>query len=211
MNPDSVAHEAERAAGDGVRAAILAWRRVRREELLKARTDLPLDEHRRLSRLVVARLISEFPAIRTQRVGIYWPYKREISLFSLANRIIGEGGAVSLPVVVEKRRPVQFRSWKPGDPLARGAYDIPFPRDGPAVRPDVLLVALVGFDEANYRLGYGGGYYDRTLAAADPRPLAIGVGFEFMRMNTIEPLGHDVPMDFIVTETGVFPRRDGGP
>jgi 5-formyltetrahydrofolate cyclo-ligase len=207
----SVARDPEQRPDNEVRAVVLAGRRIRREELLKARMDLPLAEHRRLSRLVMERLISEFPAIRTQRVGIYWPYKREISLFPLANRIIGEGGSVSLPVVVEKRRPVQFRSWKPGDPLASGAYDIPFPRDGPAVRPDVLLVALVGFDEAGYRLGYGGGYYDRTLAAADPRPLAIGVGFEFMRMNTIEPLEHDVPMDFIVTEAGVFPRRDGRP
>jgi 5-formyltetrahydrofolate cyclo-ligase len=207
---DSVAHEPERLPDDGVRAAILAWRRLRRTELLKARMNLPLQEHTRLSRVVVERLVSEFPAVRTKRVGIYWPYKREISLFPLANRILAEGGTVSLPVVVEKRRPVQFRSWKPGAPLATGAYDIPFPRDGPAMRPDVLLIALVGFDEANYRLGYGGGYYDRTLAAADPRPLTIGVGFEFMRMNTIEPLGHDVPMDFIVTEGGVFSRSGGG-
>jgi 5,10-methenyltetrahydrofolate synthetase len=74
------------------------------------------------------------------------------------------------------------------------------------VQPEVLLVALVGFDAENYRLGYGGGYYDRTLAAAAPRPTTIGVGFEFMRLKTIKPLTHDIPMDAIVTEAGIFRR-----
>jgi 5,10-methenyltetrahydrofolate synthetase len=78
--------------------------------------------------------------------------------------------------------------------------------DGAVVQPDALIVPLVGFDEACHRLGYGGGYYDRTLAKANAKPLTIGIGFEFMRLASIEPLAHDIPMDFIVTEAGVFPR-----
>ena len=69
------------------------------------------------------------------------------------------------------------------------------------------LAPLVGFDSCGYRLGYGGGYYDRTLAAATPKPLAIGVGFELSRLDTIHPQPHDVPMDFIVTEELVIDRQ----
>jgi 5-formyltetrahydrofolate cyclo-ligase len=185
---------------------MMVGRRATRAGLLAHRMGLPQDEHRRLSAVVLGRLTSAFPAIRTERVGIYWPYRREISIFPLAKRILAEGGEVSLPVVLERRRPVQFRAWKPGDPLSTGVYDIPFPRDGAVVPPDALIVPLVGFDGACHRLGYGGGYYDRTLARADPKPLTIGVGFEFMRLVSIGPLAHDVPMDFIVTEAGVFPR-----
>jgi 5-formyltetrahydrofolate cyclo-ligase len=188
------------------RAAILTWRRKRRAELLALRIDLSLAAHREKSSAALARLVSEFAAIRTGQVGIYWPFQREISLFPLANRILAEGGSVALPVVVEKNRPVQFRVWRPGDPLSNGIYDIPVPRDGPIVKPDTLIVALVGFDGAGHRLGYGGGYYDRTLAATTPRPLTIGIGFAFMRLQTIQPLPHDIPMDVIVTEAGVFPR-----
>ena len=83
------------------------------------------------------------------------------------------------------------------------------PADGRVVTPTVLLVPLLGFDEAGYRLGYGGGYYDRTLAAMTPRPLTIGVGYEVGRLKTIRPQPHDIPMDAIATETGFtwFERR----
>jgi 5-formyltetrahydrofolate cyclo-ligase len=72
--------------------------------------------------------------------------------------------------------------------------------EGDAVLPDVLLAPLVGFDAGGYRLGYGGGYYDRTLAALPERPLVVGVGFETSGMETIHPQPHDIPMDLIVTE-----------
>jgi 5-formyltetrahydrofolate cyclo-ligase len=85
------------------------------------------------------------------------------------------------------------------------AWDIPVPDEGAWLRPEILLVPLLGFDPQGYRLGYGGGYYDRTLAAAMPTsPLAIGVGFEIGRLETIHPQRHDVPMDLIVTEREVF-------
>jgi 5-formyltetrahydrofolate cyclo-ligase len=86
--------------------------------------------------------------------------------------------------------------------MTPGVYDIPVPAMRDVVVPAVLLVPVVGFDRTNYRLGYGGGYYDRTLAAADPRPMAIGVGFELSRLNTIHPQPHDIPLDAVVTEAG---------
>jgi 5-formyltetrahydrofolate cyclo-ligase len=204
----SASEGSEHAQAD--RAAIMVWRRAKRTELLAARTGLSLEAHREKSEAVLEHLGSGFPAIRRGLVGIYWPYRREISLFPLVDRIIAEGGAVALPTVVEKNHPVEFRAWRPGDALARGVYDIPFPSEGTVVAPGALIVALVGFDGAGYRLGYGGGYYDRTLAASAPRPLTIGVGFDLMGLQSIRPLPHDIPMDVIVTESGVLQRGTDG-
>jgi 5-formyltetrahydrofolate cyclo-ligase len=83
--------------------------------------------------------------------------------------------------------------------MARGIWNIPIPRERNSVRPTALLVPLVGFDAAGYRLGYGGGYYDRPLATLVPKPLTIGVGYELGRLETIYPQPHDIPMDAIVT------------
>jgi 5-formyltetrahydrofolate cyclo-ligase len=184
--------------------AIRAWRRGQRTDLLEERMALPLDAHQCLSEAVVNHVLSAFPDLLNRVVGLYWPFKREINLLPLAETVIAAGGSVALPVVVGKGQPLQFRAWRPGDRLALGPFDIPYPQAGPAVPPEVLLVALVGFDGKNYRLGYGGGYYDRTLAASVPPPKTIGVGFELMRLKTIQPLAHDIPMDFIITEAGVF-------
>ena len=167
---------------------------------------MPEDAHRQLSRAVLERLVAAFPMLLAQRVGLYWPQRREISLFQLAKRILSEGGVVALPAVVTRRRPIQFRTWIPGDPLSMGLYGIPFPRDGVIVQPDALIVPVLGFDPDCHRLGYGDGGYDRTLASARPQPLAIGVAFDFMRLASIDPLPHDVALDFIVTETTIVSR-----
>jgi 5,10-methenyltetrahydrofolate synthetase len=102
-----------------------------------------------------------------------------------------------------KAGPLEFRKWWPGAPMTPGVYDIPVPDGTELVVPDAAIVPMNGFDEQGYRLGYGGGYFDRTLAACTPRPLAIGVSFELARLPTIHPQPHDIAMDFIVTEFGV--------
>ena len=104
--------------------------------------------------------------------------------------------------MIEKRQPLEFRAWRPGAPLERGVWNIPVPAERQVVRPTALLVPLVGFDGQGYRLGYGGGYYDRTLAGISPTPLAIGVGYEFQRLASIHPQAHDIALDAIVTEAG---------
>ena len=110
----------------------------------------------------------------------------------------------ALPVVVQKGAPLQFREWYPGAIVVKGVFDLPMPSETPVVRPKALFIPPVGFDAQGYRLGYGGGYFDRTLAALTPHPLKIGVAFDLSRIPTIRPQPHDVPMDFIVTESGIY-------
>ena len=88
--------------------------------------------------------------------------------------------------------------------MVRGDWNIPVPpSDAPAVTPDIVLAPLVGWDGAGYRLGYGGGYFDRTLASLSSRPFAIGIGFQSARLPTIHPQPHDIALDVILTEAGV--------
>jgi 5-formyltetrahydrofolate cyclo-ligase len=79
-------------------------------------------------------------------------------------------------------------------------WNVPVPESGAAVLPDLLVVPLVGFDAQGYRLGYGGGFYDRTIAAMTTKPRTIGVGFELGRLETIYPQSHDIALDNIITE-----------
>ena len=120
-----------------------------------------------------------------------------------------EHGAAELPAVAGAGLPLLFREWLPGAQMERGAGNIPFPADGAAVLPTILVAPLVGFDSAGYQLGYGGGFLDRTLAHLRPRPLAIGVGYPFGLISTIYPQAQDIPMDWIVTGSGALMRRPG--
>ena len=85
-----------------------------------------------------------------------------------------------------------------------GAYDIPVPDNTDPVTVRAMVIPMIGFDKRGFRLGYGSGYFDRTLVAITPRPLAIGVAFEILRVDTLHPQAHDVPMDFVVTEGGIY-------
>ena len=139
-----------------------------------------------------------------RRVGYYWPFKGEPDLHALIEQFVARGATAALPVVVEKGAPMVFRTWAPGQPLAHGIWNIPVPAQGEEVVPTLLLVPLVGFDAAGYRLGYGGGYYDRTLAGLVPKPLTIGIGYAATLLDTIHPQPHDVPMDRVLTDEGWF-------
>ncbi len=143
---------------------------------------------------------------RPRILGVYWPHRGEYDPIPLAAAHIERGGQVALPVVVARAQPLEYRPWCPDVAMAPGklSFGIPEPVYGPAVVPDLLLVPLLGFDGAGYRLGYGGGYFDRTLAACSTRPRSIGVGFEIGRLPSIRPLPHDIPLDVIVTEAGSF-------
>ncbi len=162
-------------------------------------------EHHAASRAISERLNELLAMLAPKVLGAYWPIRREFSPIALL-RDYQSDGVVALPVVVAKNEPLQFRQWTHDCPMATGVYNIPYPADGAAVvQPDTLLIPMLGFDAAGYRLGYGGGYYDRTVAAAVPRPRLIGISFEFARMPSIRPLSHDVPMDWVVTEKGTYP------
>jgi 5-formyltetrahydrofolate cyclo-ligase len=128
----------------------------------------------------------------------------------LTHTLRERGAVTALPVVVAPGQPLAFREWHPGVSLAAGPLGISYPASSDPVVPTVVLVPLNGWDEAGHRLGYGGGFFDRTLASLPKRPIAIGVGYEQGRMPTIRPQAWDIPMDWIVTERGVYRRDPGG-
>lgn len=157
-------------------------------------------EHARLSERVVAHALA---ALAPPRVAAFcWPVRHEPDLRALLAAWSAAGTRAALPVVVAAEAPLAFRAWEPGSLLEPDRYGIPTPVAGEFLVPDLILLPLNGFDAAGYRLGYGGGYFDRTLAALVPRPLAVGVGFEINRLETILPGPHDQRLDWIVTEAG---------
>lgn len=183
-----------------------AWRQSERRRLIAARLALTDEARAAASAAIEATLIARFPPGRLPIVAGYWPLRGEFDPLPYLRRTIDAGAAVALPVVTPQA-PLAFRLWVPDSPMAAGVWDIPYPAEGAQVVPSLLLIPLVGFDAANHRLGHGGGYYDRTLAALSPRPLAIGVGFELGRLASIAPAAHDQRMDLIVTEAGAFDQQ----
>jgi len=185
-----------------------AWRRATRERLLNARVAVPADTLARHQQAIDRHLARGFPNLARGVVAFCWPYRNEYDARFLARRLRERGAVTALPVVVAPKTPLVFREWHPGVRLVRGVYDIPYPAEGPAVQPETVLLPMLGFDDGGYRLGYGGGFFDRTLAAAPRAPTVIGIAHEFAHLDTIYPQAYDIPMDWVVTERGVY-RRDG--
>ena len=186
---------------------IKAWRKGRRQAIIAHRMARTKEDRVRLSQPVIAYLRSAIDVARFPVVGLYWPIRGEIDLREFARDHVAAGGTVGLPVVVQDAAPVEFWRWRPHMALKRGHWNIPVPPERDLVTPDVLVVPLVGFDSGRYRLGYGGGFYDRTLAAAKPRPHTIGIAFTDVELPTIYPQPHDIPMDVIATDQ--FVREAG--
>ena len=192
--------------------ALKAWRGAQRKRLLAARLALDAAELLRLREAIDAHLEPAFARPAGCVVAFCWPVRNEYDARHLAGRLRSRGARTALPVVVAPRAPLEFRLWTPGDALANGALDIPYPAAGAPVRPGIALVPMNAFDAQGYRLGYGGGFFDRTLAALSAqgdRPVAIGVAYESARIETIHPQDYDVPMDYVATERGIYARRDG--
>jgi len=183
-----------------------AWRRALRRDMVARRAALSEAEHDVLSARIVAHLIAALPAPRV--VAFCWPIKHEPDVRAIVPHWSGCGTRAALPVVVQEGAPLAFRHWAPETPLEPDRYGIPTPMAGEWLIPDLILLPLNGFDGEGYRLGYGGGYFDRTLAALTPRPLAVGVGFEINRLPSIRPESHDQRLDWLVTEAGAV--RVGG-
>lgn len=190
------------------------WRRGERERLIALRRAVPAETIQAWRLRIDATLEGHFAPAPGAVVAFCWPIQNEYDARHVVARMRPRGVVTALPVVVAPRTPLVFREWHPGVPLDRGVYDIPFPAEGPAIEPDLYLVPMNGFDPAGYRLGYGGGFFDRTLAArlgnaALPRPTVVGIAYEIQRMPTIHPASYDVPMDYVVTEAGIAvgPRK----
>ena len=189
-------------------SAVRTFRRAKRAKLLTHREALTVHDRRRYAESLTAhlRVMLDLDAYRV--LGVYWPIRGELDLRSIARRHLEGGGTVALPVIVAKNAAVEFWQWELGTELQRGFWNIPVPAVRRPVTPDALLIPFVGYDASGYRLGYGGGYYDRTLALVKPRPLCIGVGYDDAAIDTIHPRAHDIAMDMIVTERRSlrFPR-----
>jgi len=190
-------------------ANLNAWRKEQRAALLARRAGCSPTERAAWNDAIMGFLAAGFPLLRKLVVGFCWPYKGEVDPRPLIHQLREAGARVALPAVVAKHQPLEFREWWPGAPMLSGALGIPMPAGTPVLTPDAVLVPPVGFSDQGWRLGYGGGYFDRTLAALSPQPLKICVAHEVSRIPTIHPQPHDVPMDFIVTEAGIHAVGDG--
>lgn len=183
-------------------ASVRTWRVATRKDLIAKRSSVPLQERRSVQKATSDQIRSNFPELNDAVVGFYWPIKGEVDLRPLLQDLLKEGAEAALPVVVEKDQPLEFWQWHTEMKMSRGLGNIPVPSERRPLLPTVLLIPLLGFDTSGHRLGYGGGYYDRTLAAFRLKPMTIGVGYEFGRLPSIYPQQHDIPFDAIVTETG---------
>lgn len=182
-------------------------RRALRQALLARRLALPVEEWSQLSGRIRAHLQAGFPELAGMTLGFCWPYRQEPDLRPLiAHWLVAArpGFTAVLPVVIDDTAALAFRAWAPATPMRIDRYGIPTPATGEYLTPAALLIPANGFDAAGFRLGYGGGYFDRTLATLHPRPLAIGIAFELARLSSVRPRPHDQPLDAVVTEAGVF-------
>lgn len=184
-----------------------AWRKSQRERLVAERVALPPAFVESARHRIDAALLRSFPGLARSRLGFCWPVKNEYDARHVARTFRDQGALTALPVVVAPRQPLAFREWHPGVELAVGPLGIPYPAGSREVVPSAVLLPMNGWDAGGYRLGYGAGFFDRTLASLPQRPVVIGVSYELAHLETIHPQSWDVPVDYVVTERGVY-RRD---
>ncbi|MBL0143204.1 MAG: 5-formyltetrahydrofolate cyclo-ligase [Betaproteobacteria bacterium] len=187
-----------------------AWRKAERKRLIAVRTAIDPVTLGGWRARIDAHLESAFADLASGVVALCWPVLAEYDGRYLARKLRERGAVTALPVVVAPRTPLAFREWHPGVLLAEGAMKIPYPVDSREVVPDTVLLPMNGWDAQGYRLGYGAGFFDRTLASLAVRPRVIGVTFELARMETIHPQSWDIPADFVVTERGCYRRATEG-
>ncbi len=189
---------------------LMAWRKELRRELLAHRQAVPAERLLAWRTAMDRHLQYGFPGLARGVVAFCWPIRNEYDARHLLHRLRQQGAVTALPVVVAPQAPLVFREWHPGVELAVGKLDIPYPKAGAELAPDTVLLPMNGFDRQGYRLGYGGGFFDRTLEALkDRRPAVIGVAFELAAIETIRPQAWDIPVDYVVTERGIYKRNDG--
>lgn len=186
------------------------WRKLQRAALIALREHMSEEDHRHRSAAITQLLRQGFPSLQRSAIGFCWPHRGEYDPRPVMEFFRQRGATLALPEVLNKCEPLHFRKWWPKAPMKTGAYGIPVPDDTEVIAVDVLVAPMIGFDRRGFRLGYGGGYFDRTIAAMTPRPLTIGIAFEILRLEDLHPQPHDIPMDFVVTEAGIYRAKAGG-
>lgn len=174
---------------------------VLRDILLATRRAVPAGLRRQWDAAIGTQIIQWWAAHPVRTLAVYWPIRGEPDLRPSYDELTRLGVRLALPVVVAKDAALGFAAWAPGDVLMKDALGVSVPAHAETcVQPDALLIPCVGFNATRIRLGYGGGFYDRTLAVA-PRPLAIGIAYG-CALAEFDADPHDVGLDLIVTETG---------
>lgn len=177
-------------------------RQALRKRLLDARSQLADRDER--ERRLVDRVRRWLRTVPVARLACYWPVRGEPDLLQLVANWLHEdaGRTAALPVVVDAG--LQFVAWTPQSEMEPGAFGIAVPRVRRVIAPQLVIVPCIGVDVQRYRLGYGGGYYDRTLAQFKVKPVTVGVAFDCARLPTIDPQPHDIRLDLAITESGAF-------
>jgi 5,10-methenyltetrahydrofolate synthetase len=183
------------------------WRKSERARLIAAREAVDAPTLEAWRRAIDAHLERGFPGLAQACLAFCWPIRNEYDARHLAKTLREAGATTALPVVVAPKAPLVFREWQPGVELAAGPLGIAYPVESRDIVPQAVLLPMNGWDAQGYRLGYGGGFFDRTLAAMPSKPLVIGVAYELARIATIHPQPWDIPVDYVVTERGIY-RRD---
>ncbi|KXV36220.1 5-formyltetrahydrofolate cyclo-ligase [Gluconobacter thailandicus] len=170
---------------------------LQKKELRRQMTERRDATSRDTEAALLLRLHNVIEAHSASVIAAVWPLPGEIDLRPLCFQLVEAGRRIGLPETTPKGNPLIFREWKEGVPMCEGRFGTSYP-DGPVVIPDLVLVPFLAFDRAGYRLGYGGGYYDRTLAQL--KVPAIGYGFSTQEMEALPAGPYDIPLSVIVTE-----------
>lgn len=190
---------------------VARWRRAERERLIGLREGLGQTGRKQVSVQISRQLRKTLAArgvVRGTVLSGYWPIKGEPDLRLLLSDLDRIGVIIALPVMETRAAPLIFRRWTPETRMVRGDWNIPVPPpNAAALTPDVTIAPCLGWDERCYRLGWGGGYFDRTLAVMTPRPFTIGIALADARLATIYPQPRDIPLDLIVTGDGIPASR----
>lgn len=178
------------------------WRIRTRRALLEARAARTVAQQADAARSMGDALLVSLTLQAHDWLGFYWPIRGEIDLRETVAALVSRGGSAALPEVVARDAPLVFRPWQADCTMRNGTWDIPVPDTAACVTPTIVLIPCVAVDAQGYRLGYGGGFYDRTLAIASPRPLTIGIVLDEAVLPSIHPQVHDIPLDAVLSERG---------
>lgn len=178
---------------------IMSDKTALRRALLAARNALTTETRKQWDAAIGTQIMTWWNMHPVQTLGVYWPIRNEPDLRFVYDDLATRGVQLALPIVINKAAPLKFAAWTPGDPLVKDAMGVAIPATADAIiAPEALLIPCVGFNAMRMRLGYGGGFYDRTLAAS-PRPMTIGIGYA-CALATFHGAPHDVALDMIMTE-----------
>lgn len=181
---------------------VARWRKAERERLITDRLAIKPEARKQYAKQIIRKLDAIIGSPIGYVVSAYWPFRGEPDLRPWIESLHARGGQFAFPVVVERNAPLIFRVWAPGAPLKRGVWNIPIPDESAEeVVPDIVIAPVVGFDPHCYRLGYGGGFFDRTLKVIGGESRVFGVGYSQQAIPTIYAQPHDIPMEAIITES----------